>query len=149
MVFICGVYTLCHVLRIVIVFGFLKSIYGIRGLIIPLGPSRDHFIGAFSLIMCVREVLLCDWPIELWTYESEVSKFPPASREAFLGIQNVTIHVLKDPVFMTQPTWDIEKDWLSDYIGFSSMSRALWSTKLGMVSYIQSQKRWMIIYALI
>lgn len=116
-----------------------------------MGSSKTHFTGAYSSVRCLRDVLHCDLPIEIWysitfskyhfalnitlrhnrTYENEFKELPRTAVQAFLGIANVSIHTLKQPTHIKRPVWDKEGDWYSDYIGFSSMSRAIWTTTLG------------------
>lgn len=95
-----------------------------------MGSSKTHFTGAYSSVRCLRDVLHCDLPIEIWTYENEFKELPRTAVQAFLGIANVSIHTLKQPTHIKRPVWDKEGDWYSDYIGFSSMSRAIWTTTL-------------------
>jgi hypothetical protein len=65
------------------------------------------------------------------TYVNELHDLPSSAVKALSSIHNVSIHTLPVPALVLRPEWDLEGDWFADYIGFSSMSRAIWMSKLG------------------
>ena len=99
-----------------------------RGIVISMGPFKSHFTGAYSTIKSIRENFNCSLPIQIWAYVDEIDRFPPSILQAFHEIPDVSIHSLPKPTVIHMPPWDVSKDWYKDYIGFSSMARAIWTT---------------------
>ena len=93
---------------------------------------KSHFSGAYSTIKSIRESFLCEYPIEIWSYGSEIKRLPTSAIAAFDSIPNVTIHALEEPQTFTNIKEE-ELDWYQDYVGFSTMARAIWSTDLAEV----------------
>ena len=107
-----------------------------RGVLIAMGPVKSHFAGALSTIRSLRNTFKCDLPIEIWSYGSEFKLFPPSAKRLLESIPNVSHHALEEADSFSGLNWELERDWYRDYVGFSSMARALWSTQLDEVMAI-------------
>ena len=64
-------------------------------------------------------------------YEHEIHELPPSVLENFNSMDNVTMHSIDEPPGYRYD-WGKERDWYKDYLGFSAMARALWSSSLGL-----------------
>ena len=103
-----------------------------RGIIIPLGPSRIHFSGAWATFKMVHDFYKCQLPVQFWSYFNESLLLPPSVLNILNSTEGVSYHVIPNSVELNNervinkvPQWDIEGDWYLDYIRFSSMPLAL------------------------
>ena len=56
---------------------------------------------------------------------------PPSVLDSFNSMDDITVHSFNEPPGYGSE-WGVANDWYKDYLGFSAMARALWSSSLGM-----------------